>query len=82
MGTRLPLVLDGELVVLDPGGQLSFTALQRRATAGRNARALAAEMPAHLIVFDILPGSGVPGPGGLPRRYRGGTRQIQPGAPG
>ncbi|MFF6937638.1 hypothetical protein [Streptomyces sp. NPDC008312] len=48
------LVLDGELAVLDPGGQLSFTALQRRATAGRNARALAAEMPAHLIVFDIL----------------------------
>ncbi|MEE1774866.1 hypothetical protein PUR25_02025 [Streptomyces sp. JV181] len=48
------LVLDGELAVLDPGGQLSFTALQRRATAGCNARALAAEMPAHFIVFDVL----------------------------
>ncbi|MEU2681339.1 ATP-dependent DNA ligase [Streptomyces sp. NPDC007107] len=52
------LVLDGELAVLDPGGQLSFTALQRRATAGRNARALAAEMPAHFIVFDVLQSDG------------------------
>ncbi|MFF5728228.1 ATP-dependent DNA ligase [[Kitasatospora] papulosa] len=48
------LVLDGELAVLDHHGQLSFTALQRRATAGRNARALAAEMPAHFIAFDVL----------------------------
>ncbi|MEU9064905.1 ATP-dependent DNA ligase [Streptomyces sp. NPDC048430] len=48
------LVLDGELAVLDPRGQLSFTALQRRATAGRNARVLAAEMPAHFIAFDVL----------------------------
>ncbi|MDX3328216.1 hypothetical protein PV405_26755 [Streptomyces sp. ME02-6979-3A] len=48
------LVLDGELAVLDRHGQFSFTALQRRATAGRNARVLAAEMPAHFIVFDVL----------------------------
>ncbi|MFD5875887.1 hypothetical protein [Streptomyces sp. NPDC060322] len=37
---------DGELAVLDHHGQRSFTALQRRATVGRDARALAAEMPA------------------------------------
>ncbi|WP_299540718.1 ATP-dependent DNA ligase [uncultured Streptomyces sp.] len=48
------LVLDGELTVLDQHGQLSFTALQRRATAGRNARTLAAAMPAHFIAFDVL----------------------------
>ncbi|MEV5296230.1 ATP-dependent DNA ligase [Streptomyces sp. NPDC053741] len=52
------LVLDGELAVLDPHGQLSFTALQRRATAGRNAPALAAEMPAHFIAFDVLQSDG------------------------
>ncbi|MFD4899147.1 ATP-dependent DNA ligase [Streptomyces sp. NPDC058411] len=32
--------------------------MQRRATAGRNARALAAEMPAHFIVFDVLQSDG------------------------
>ena len=47
------LVLDGELVVLEEG-QLSFTALQRRATAVRQAKALASELPAHFIAFDIL----------------------------
>ncbi|MEV5162812.1 hypothetical protein [Streptomyces sp. NPDC053728] len=34
------LVLDGELAVLDPHGQLSFTALQRPRPGGRNARPL------------------------------------------
>jgi ATP-dependent DNA ligase len=52
------LVLDGELAVLDQQGQLSFTALQRRATAGRNTRALAAELPAHFIAFDVLQNDG------------------------
>ncbi|MEV5864295.1 ATP-dependent DNA ligase [Streptomyces sp. NPDC052071] len=52
------LVLDGELAVLDPHNQLSFTAVQHRATAGRNARALAAEMPAHFIAFDVLQNQG------------------------
>ncbi|MFJ8871303.1 ATP-dependent DNA ligase [Streptomyces sp. NPDC102473] len=47
------LVLDGELAVLEEG-QLSFTALQRRATAVRQAKVLAAELPAHFIAFDIL----------------------------
>ncbi|MFG2590290.1 hypothetical protein [Streptomyces sp. NPDC048438] len=52
------LVLDGELAVLDHRGQLSFTALQRRGTAARNARALATELPAHFIVFDALQSDG------------------------
>ncbi|MFE9367150.1 ATP-dependent DNA ligase [Streptomyces sp. NPDC006978] len=52
------LVLDGEPAVLDHHGQFSFTALQRRATAGRNACSLAAEMPAHFIVFDVLQSGG------------------------
>ncbi|WP_327110939.1 hypothetical protein OG206_00340 [Streptomyces sp. NBC_01341] len=34
--------------------QLSFTALQRRATAVRQAKVLAAELPAHFIAFDVL----------------------------
>ncbi|WP_329238230.1 hypothetical protein OG488_38335 [Streptomyces sp. NBC_01460] len=34
--------------------QLHRTALQRRATACHNDRALAAEMPAHFIAFDVL----------------------------
>lgn len=52
------LVLDGELAVLDHHGQLSFTALQRRATASRNPKAPAAEMPAHFITFDVLQNEG------------------------
>ncbi|MFD3612165.1 ATP-dependent DNA ligase [Streptomyces atroolivaceus] len=51
------LVLDGELAVLEEG-QLSFTALQRRATAVRQARVLAAALPAHFIAFDILQADG------------------------
>ncbi|WP_405668368.1 hypothetical protein [Streptomyces sp. NBC_01166] len=51
-------VLDGELAVLDHRGRLSFTAPQRRATAGRNASALAAELPAHFIAFDVLQSDG------------------------
>lgn len=48
------LVLDGELVVW-AGEQMSFEALQRRAAAGhRSAPRLAEELPAHLIVFDVL----------------------------
>ncbi|MGI5532546.1 ATP-dependent DNA ligase [Streptomyces syringium] len=48
------LVLDGELVVWTEG-RLSFEALQRRAVAGSRAvAALAREMPAHFIAFDVL----------------------------
>lgn len=54
------LVLDGELVVPEPGvGRLDFSALQRRARRrGRTAAQAAAEYPAHLIVFDVLEASG------------------------
>ncbi|WP_329046778.1 ATP-dependent DNA ligase [Streptomyces sp. NBC_01422] len=51
------LVLDGELAVLEHG-QLSFPALQRRAAAVRNAKTLAAALPAHFIAFDVLQAEG------------------------
>lgn len=52
------VVLDGELLVWS-GGRLSFEALQRRAVAGpRTARALAAELPAHFVAFDVLEADG------------------------
>lgn len=47
------LVLDGELVVLDENGHLSFPALQHRAATVRGAQALAAALPAHFIAFDV-----------------------------
>ncbi|MFK0237375.1 ATP-dependent DNA ligase [Streptomyces vinaceus] len=47
--------MDGELVVWDTAGRLSFEALQRRAAArGRTATALAAKTPAFFIAFDAL----------------------------
>lgn len=55
--TRLPadLILDGEVVVWDrAAGRLDFEALQARMTAGRRIRALAAQRPAQLVVFDVL----------------------------
>ncbi|MCY0927910.1 hypothetical protein OTB20_17160 [Streptomyces sp. H27-H1] len=50
------LVLDGELLVWDvEAGHLSFEGLQRRAAArSRGAAALAASLPAHFVVFDVL----------------------------
>lgn len=48
------LVLDGELVVWN-GSELSFAAVQRRASSGtRNARRLAAAMPSFYVAFDVL----------------------------
>lgn len=48
-------VLDGELVVWDPGtGRTSFTHLQQRITAGGRLQSLAAERPAYLACFDLL----------------------------
>ncbi|MFF9212907.1 MULTISPECIES: ATP-dependent DNA ligase [unclassified Streptomyces] len=48
------LVLDGELIVWTGEG-MSFEALQRRAAVGHlSAPLLAEELPAHLIVFDVL----------------------------
>jgi ATP-dependent DNA ligase len=47
-------VLDGEIVI-DMGGQFSFDALQMRLhPAESRIRKLAAQTPAHLIVFDML----------------------------
>lgn len=53
------MVLDGELIIWDPGrGRTSFTALQRRITAGRGLAREAAERPAHLVAFDLLADAG------------------------
>lgn len=48
------LVLDGEVVVWN-GTELSFAAVQRRASSGtRNAQQLARSLPAHYVAFDVL----------------------------
>lgn len=55
--SRLPAnaVLDGELVAWDVAkGQLDFSALQARLTAGRRIASVAARRPAQLICFDLL----------------------------
>ncbi|MEU8955008.1 ATP-dependent DNA ligase [Streptomyces sp. NPDC048518] len=52
-------VLDGELIVTDRQGVMSFAALQRRAAArGQTAARLALDLPAHLVVFDALQADG------------------------
>ena len=50
------IVLDGELVVLDPDGRPSFQLLQQRAGAHRaeEARRTALELPATFFAFDLL----------------------------
>ncbi|MEU6820816.1 non-homologous end-joining DNA ligase [Streptomyces atriruber] len=53
----VPTVLDGEIVVLDEAGRSSFERLQpRMGLSGSPAKAarLAAQTPAHLILFDVL----------------------------
>ncbi|MGQ4436641.1 MULTISPECIES: ATP-dependent DNA ligase [unclassified Streptomyces] len=55
----MPLVLDGELVV-PHAGRLDFTALQSRARRrGPNAVRASEELPAYLIVYDVLEAAGV-----------------------
>jgi ATP-dependent DNA ligase len=49
------VVLDGELVVCGPNGQLDFMALQRRLTGARSA---AADGPASYVAFDALAAGG------------------------
>ncbi len=50
------VVLDGEIVVLDPDGRPSFSALQRRMHVERDAsrKRLARELPVTYMVFDLL----------------------------
>jgi bifunctional non-homologous end joining protein LigD len=50
------VVLDGEIVALDPDGRASFSRLQRRmhVTSSRNVARAAATDPASLVVFDLL----------------------------
>ena len=48
-------VVDGELVMLDESGRLSFDQLQRRlVTSPAKARALIAQAPASFMAFDLL----------------------------
>jgi bifunctional non-homologous end joining protein LigD len=52
-----PAVLDGEVLALDEGGRADFQLLQSRMglvqSAGRAAR-MAAEVPVHLVLFDVM----------------------------
>jgi ATP-dependent DNA ligase len=53
------VILDGELIIWDPGrGRTSFAALQRRVTAGRGLAREAAQRPAHFVAFDLLADTG------------------------
>ncbi|SCG15507.1 ATP dependent DNA ligase domain-containing protein [Micromonospora echinofusca] len=53
------VVLDGELIIWDAAlSRTSFTALQRRITAGRGLTREAAECPAHFVAFDLLADAG------------------------
>jgi len=47
-------VFDGEIVTLDSAGHPSFERLQRRMHVRRPARGLVAEVPVHLVAFDLL----------------------------
>ncbi|MBD5634569.1 MAG: non-homologous end-joining DNA ligase, partial [Candidatus Eremiobacteraeota bacterium] len=51
-----PLIVDGEIVVLDAQGHSSFGALQER--LDRFGRSAPAKSPATLVVFDLLYGNG------------------------
>ncbi|MFB8249850.1 non-homologous end-joining DNA ligase [Streptomyces sp. NPDC055952] len=65
LGTALgptPAVLDGEILALDAEGRASFQLLQTRmglAHAPARAARRAAEVPAHLVLFDVMHLAGV-----------------------
>lgn len=76
LGTT-PAVLDGEILALDARGRADFQLLQSRMglahAPGRAARR-AAEVPAHLVLFDVMHLGGSPL---LPVRYARRRRQLE-----
>ncbi len=57
---RRHVVLDGEIVTLDPEGRPSFGLLQARMHVQHPSRALLVGTPVHLLVFDLLVDAGRP----------------------
>lgn len=54
---RVPAILDGEVLALDEGGRADFQLLQSRmglAHAPARAARMAARVPVHLVLFDVL----------------------------
>lgn len=51
---RRRLILDGEIITLDPGGAPSFSLLQQRMHVRTPSPALRARVPVQLYVFDLL----------------------------
>lgn len=49
-----PAVIDGEIVTFDDSGRPSFERLQRRMHVRRPSPELIAEVPVHLVAFDLL----------------------------
>lgn len=52
--TRLPALLDGEIVCLDENGRSDFNRVQHRTTRERNVAWAAKEYPAKFVAFDII----------------------------
>ncbi|MFI5719392.1 non-homologous end-joining DNA ligase [Nocardia sp. NPDC051750] len=52
------LVLDGEIIAQTPDGAPSFARLQRRMHVARPSRALIADVPVQLFLFDVLTDTG------------------------
>jgi bifunctional non-homologous end joining protein LigD len=59
IGGRRSVVLDSEVITLDARGRPSFERLQRRMHVRRPSAELVAEVPVHVVCFDLLWADGV-----------------------